>query len=192
MSQGSASGMQSSNYTQRPFGGTGAGMGMGMGAYARPMNGTPIQQQQVANGKQKVEAFDEAAFEAAFEQAQRDMLGEAETNIEGAQRMNTTAEVAHNEQGSHRDVQATKDFDKLQDYQEQLITLEQRNAERKATIAALQDQADQNSIAQVNFYVPGQHTDTSFVAVEPLPETDPVLLRIQEKRPCKSLQSTIV
>jgi hypothetical protein len=135
--------------------GAGMGMGMGMGAYARPMGGmnaAPVQQPQVANGKQKVEAFDEAAFEAAFEQAQRDMMGEAETKLaDGGQRENMPAERVYDEQQF-----ADKNYD------EQLRALEQQNKAR--LLAARQEQEDMSATA----------------------ESDPVLLRIREKRPRKS------
>jgi hypothetical protein len=128
----------------------GAGMGMGMGAYARPMGGmnaAPVQQQQMANGKQKVEAFDEAAFEAAFEQAQRDMMGEAETKIaEGGQQENMPAERS----------------DAERQYALKLRDIKQRHEAR--LLAARQEQENMSATA----------------------ESDPVLLRIREKRPRKS------
>jgi hypothetical protein len=133
----------------------GAGMGMGMGAYARPMGGmnaAPVQQQQMANGKQKVEAFDEAAFEAAFEQAQRDMMGEAETKVaEGGQRENMPAERAYDEQ----------------QYAMRLSKIEERHKAR--LLAARQEQENMSATA----------------------ESDPVLLRIRDKRPRKSQFSLI-
>jgi hypothetical protein len=148
MNQGPASGVQSPSYTQMPFGGMGPGMGMGMGAYARPiggMNGAPVQLQ-VANGKQKVEVFDEAAFEAAFEQAQRDMMGEADTKLgDGEQRENMPADRAAEQQNQGKDL--------LEDYQAQMMELKRQNEAR--LLASRQV------------------------------ESDPVLLRISEKRPCK-------
>jgi hypothetical protein len=157
MNQAPTSGMQSPNYAQRPFGGMGPGMGMGMGAYAGPMggmNGAPVQQQ-MANGKQKVEAFDEAAFEAAFEQAQRDMMGEADTKLgDGVQSENMPAERAAEQQDQNKDM--------LEDYQAQMMALKEQNAAR---LSAIRQQQDYNEVAMT--------------------ESDPVLLRIREKRPCK-------
>ena len=126
---------------------------MGMGAYAIPMggmNGAPVQQQ-VANGKQKVEAFDEAAFEAAFEQAQRDMMGEADTKLgDGVQSENMPAE------------QQDQNKDMLEDYEAQIMALKEQNAAR---LLLIRQQQAYNEVAMT--------------------ESDPVLLRIREKRPCK-------
>ena len=139
---------------------------MGMGAYARPMggmNGAPVQQQ-VANGKQKAEVFDEAAFEAAFEQAQRDMMGEADTKLgDGEQKENMPAERVYDEQPYNADraaEQQNQGKDMLEDYQAQMMGLKRQNEARLLAIRQLQ-------------------SDPVLV------ESDPVLLRISEKRPCK-------
>ncbi|KAL4896306.1 hypothetical protein BDV59DRAFT_172593 [Aspergillus ambiguus] len=71
--------------------------------HAAPMNAFPTAQEGIANQHPQTEAFDESAFEAAFEQARADMASaEATQNVE-----ETTAEAMHLETAPTSEPQET-------------------------------------------------------------------------------------
>lgn len=150
--------------------------------------------QEVRNGKQRAEEaipkFDDAAFEAAFEQVQRDMMGEMEDREEqrGMSAADWAAEIKGKLQAQNLDIEEDRlnmiaaDMQQREqtlisggksrfndpgiDYQMQLLLLEQENKKR-----LLQARAEQNA----------RQND-----LDSLVETDPYLLRIREKRLCES------
>ncbi|KAF2704534.1 hypothetical protein K504DRAFT_461294 [Pleomassaria siparia CBS 279.74] len=200
-------GIQSQQHIASKFGGM-DGAGTSMGAYARPMyggfggvNSMGVQGQGIVNGNQSaaesVPTFDDAAFERAFQQAQQDMVGETELESRQQEAGNFRSEEEWEtairkleEENKKLFLQALAESQSSQEsYEAQLEHLIRENKERLAQRSAQEHvPADYESLVMLHEEqdrmrrMKIQQQERQQQRLDTLAETDPVLLRIRDKR----------